>query len=201
MIYFNKSGDELIHFVKFMLGAETPKTQTTVMEQLAIIKYSSEAESAVEIGVFEGFNTLNIAKSLKKSGKLYAIDPFLKGRLGVCYGELISEKYIKRAGLKSKVNFIKKYSFEASDIVPEEVDFIFIDGDHSYESIKKDWNVWSDKIKINGIMALHDTSVPSHNSAVKDLGSYKFYNETIQNDWRFLKLETVDSMNVLKRVR
>ena len=201
MIFINSMGEELIHFIKFLIGTEKPKTQTTPEEQNAIEKYAANAESAVEIGVFEGFNTLNIAKSIRDSGKVYAIDPFLKGRMGICYGELISERYIAKAGLRTKVNFVKKYSFEAVDNVPEQVEFIFIDGDHSYEGIRKDWDLWSGKIKVDCIIALHDTSVPIHNPEVKYLGSYKFFNEVIKNDHRFINLETVDSMNILKRVK
>lgn len=201
MLSAGKPGKEFIHFIKFLIGIEVPKTQTTPNEQAAIEKYSANINSAVEIGVFEGFNTLNIARSMSNSGKLHAIDPFLKGRLGICYGELISEKYIERAGLKSKVNFIKKYSFDADKDVLADVEFIFIDGDHSFEGIKKDWEIWSEKIKVNGVIALHDTSVPSHNPAVGQLGSVKYFDIVIKDDPRYVKLETVDSMNILKRVQ
>jgi predicted O-methyltransferase YrrM len=200
-MFLNNNGKELKHFVRFIMGLENPKTQTTLAEQQAISKYAKDKYLAVEIGVFEGFNTLNIAKSLANSGQLYAIDPFIKGRMGICYGELISRNYIKRAELNNKVNFIKKYSFDASSDVPDYIDFIFLDGDHSYEGIKSDWIVWTEKLKQDGIIALHDTFVNSNNENVRNLGSFKYFNESISIDNRFELLETIDSMNVLRKVR
>jgi predicted O-methyltransferase YrrM len=199
-MFINNTGKELKHFIKYMIGLEIPKTQTTLAEQQAISKYAQDKHLAVEIGVFEGFNTLNIARSLADSGQLYAVDPFINGRMGICYGELISHNYIRRAELNNKVNFIKKYSFDASADVPDQIDFIFLDGDHSYEGIKNDWIVWAEKLEQNGIIALHDTSAGPHNKNVRNLGSFKYFHEFISFDKRFEWLETIDSMNVLRKV-
>ena len=40
-----------------------------------------------------------------------------------------------------------KLSFDAVDYIPDDLDFIFIDGDHSLEGIQKDWNLFSKKVK------------------------------------------------------
>ena len=37
------------------------------------------------------------------------------------------------------------------------IDFLFIDGDHSYEGVKKDFELYSKIISDNGIIVLHDT--------------------------------------------
>ena len=55
----------------------------------------------------------------------------------------------------------------ANDIkLDKQFDFIFIDGDHSYEGVKKDYEKWKDKCKI---MAFHDIVVyqPTNNKDVK----------------------------------
>jgi predicted O-methyltransferase YrrM len=36
------------------------------------------------------------------------------------------------------------------------LDFLFIDGDHTYEGVKKDFEMYSKLVKKGGIMALHD---------------------------------------------
>ena len=36
------------------------------------------------------------------------------------------------------------------------VDFLFIDGDHSYEGVKKDWDMYKPLVREGGIIALHD---------------------------------------------
>ena len=52
---------------------------------------------------------------------------------------------------------IKSCSWEAATLFEDNsVDFVFIDADHQYESVKKDITAWYPKIKIGGIMSGHD---------------------------------------------
>lgn len=193
-------GNALLHFIKCNLGLETPHSQTTIAEQNTLAKYAKEASIAVEIGVYEGVNTVLLAREILPTGVLYGIDPFFKGKLGICYHEKIAKLQIKRQGLRSKVQFIPKLSFDAVNDLPNSIDFIFIDGDHSLEGIEKDWNLYSGRVKQGGIIALHDTSVPAHDATVRNLGSFEYFQSHIKYDKRFTILETVDSLNILKKL-
>ncbi len=193
-------GNALIHYIKYFLGIDKPETQTTVNERAAIKKYAADVMLAVEIGVFEGVNTTTIAEAIHPQGKLFGIDPFFKGRLGICYHEIIARQLISKAKLQQKVKILPVFSYDALNKVPGDIDFIFIDGDHSYEGFARDWNDWSSKIKINGIIALHDTAQPAHDVTVKELGSYRYFNEQVATDKRFEIIETIDSLNVLKKI-
>ena len=42
-----------------------------------------------------------------------------------------------------------------------ELDFLFIDGDHSYAGVRADWEIYSPLLRQNGIIAFHDI-VPDH---------------------------------------
>lgn len=53
-------------------------------------------------------------------------------------------------------------------------DFIFIDGDHTYDGVKKDCEMFKDLLSKNGIIAFHDI-VPGPESAVG--GAFKFWDE------------------------
>lgn len=192
-------GNAAIHYLKYQMGLEKPQTQTTEKERLAISKYASDALLGVEIGVFEGVNTIAISNAMPPNGKLFGIDPFFKGRFGVCYHEQIARNGIAKNKLKHKVELLRMFSFDAVDKVPNELDFIFIDGDHSYEGFIRDWNDWSPKLKSNGIIALHDTAVPLHDNTVSQLGSYKYFQENIKNDKKFELIETVDSLSVMRK--
>lgn len=193
-------GNAVLHFIKFKLGLDRPHSQTTTAEQGAIRRYANGAINAIEIGVYEGVNTVLIANQLGKNGKLFGIDPFFRGKLGICYHEQIARQQIKQLLLDQKIHIISKLSFDASADVPASgIDFIFVDGDHSLEGIEKDWNLFSVKVKKGGIIALHDTSIPTHDATVANLGSFKYFNSTIKYDERFTILETVDSLNILQR--
>jgi predicted O-methyltransferase YrrM len=37
------------------------------------------------------------------------------------------------------------------------IDFLFIDGDHSYDGVRADWLLWSPVVRPGGIVAFHDT--------------------------------------------
>jgi hypothetical protein len=59
---------------------------------------------------------------------------------------------------------------EASLMIPDEsLDFIFIDGDHSYNAAKKDIQLWMPKIKKTGWITGHDYLWPSVKRAVDEL--------------------------------
>lgn len=71
----------------------------------------------------------------------------------------------------------------------KEIDFLFIDGDHTYEGVKRDFEIYSTLVKDGGIIALHDiVSGPLENVG----GVHKFWqeiktqykSEEIVEDWR-----------------
>lgn len=46
---------------------------------------------------------------------------------------------------------------EVGALVDEAVDLLFIDGDHSYESVKADWELYMPMLVQGGVVAMHDT--------------------------------------------
>lgn len=63
---------------------------------------------------------------------------------------------IDYAGLADVVRPIKKLSSQAVQDVPSPIAALFIDGDHSYESVKQDINNYYPKISDGGYLAFHD---------------------------------------------
>lgn len=51
---------------------------------------------------------------------------------------------------------------------PESIDFIYIDGNHQYTSVKEDLNTWYPKIKLGGVIAGHDYGWVSVNKAISE---------------------------------
>ncbi len=193
-------GNALFHLLKCYAGLDSPHTQTSPAEQAAIRRYAEGRKRAVEIGVYEGVNTKIIGSSLAAGGVLYAIDPFVRGSLGICYYERIARWNLGGALLRSRVRLIPHFSAEAAGAVPGELDFMFIDGDHSLEGITLDWELYAPKMASGGYMLLHDTSPPAPGSPVADFGSCRYFESTIRHDARFRLIETVDSLNILQRI-
>lgn len=121
----------------------------------------------VEIGSFKGQSIMFLAekiKELNKNIKLYTIDIFEYAEqqhndsTGRNIGVSFYEEYLKNIEpMKDYINTIKGNSHEVhNQFQDESVDFVFIDGDHSYEAVKKDLKLWYPKIKTKGIISGHD---------------------------------------------
>jgi hypothetical protein len=55
-----------------------------------------------------------------------------------------------------RITLIVDFSEFAVDKIKEELDFVYIDGNHRYEYVKKDINLYYPKIKIGGVIGGHD---------------------------------------------
>ena len=56
-----------------------------------------------------------------------------------------------------------------------QLDFLFIDGDHSYEGVKKDFEMYSSLVRKGGIIAFHD--IVNKDFTRKDIEVPKFWEE------------------------
>ncbi len=195
-----KIGNSAVHLLRYYVGLDSANTQTTLAERQCLNRYAVGKMRMVEIGVFEGVGTRVLAGAIAQGGQLFAVDPFTTGRLGVNWGKPIALSEIRRANSCGSVTLVKTYSWQAAKLLEGTFDMIFIDGDHSLEGIKRDWEDWSARVQSGGIIALHDTRVPAHDPSVANLGSRIFFDSYIKVDPRFILCEQVDSLSILKRV-
>lgn len=53
--------------------------------------------------------------------------------------------------------FLRKFSVEAAkDFADGSLDFVYLDGNHKYESVVEDLAAWARKVRVGGIVAGHD---------------------------------------------
>lgn len=193
------TGSHLMHFIKVAIGIGTVGTQTTYAEQEAIRHFCTGKDKAVEIGVFEGLNTSIIAKALKPSGIVFGIDPFFTGRLNISYTKLITKITLSRKKVGQKVTLIEKISSEAIDDIPDGIDFVFVDGDHSFEGVCDDFFMYSAKLAPSGIIAFHDARLFENGWTGSDWGPVRLIQEVVipSKEWKILN-ET-DSLVIISR--
>jgi predicted O-methyltransferase YrrM len=130
------------------------------------IKNFNSGATFVEIGVWKGKSTVYMAEKIKESGKnfyFYAIDPFTgegeeyQSDIDVKNKTLLETYYKNIEPVKSYIQTLVGFSYElAHNFKNEDIDFLFIDGDHSYNGVKKDLQLWFPKIKKGGTIAGHD---------------------------------------------
>ena len=68
--------------------------------------------------------------------------------------EVIARERLKVFGDRARI--IKGDSIEVASQVPNNLDFVFIDADHSYEACLKDLQVYSKKVRSGGWITGHD---------------------------------------------
>lgn len=108
-------------------------------------------EVAVEIGTAKGNSAIAIGQALKENGfgKLYTIDPIELELVKIA---------IRKSGLKKQIEYVVDFS---TNFIPkknfQKIDFVFIDGDHGYENVKKDFDLVKNLVPKGGVIAFHDT--------------------------------------------
>ncbi len=176
-----------------------PTSQTISSELQTLSKYARGRERALEIGSYQGVSAAFIAGALRAEGRVYCVDPWLdtpRGSRNPCY--LIFERHLHRLGLWDKIAVLRGYSSEIVDQIPNDLDFIFVDGDHSWAGLAADWQIVKSRLGTGGVVCLHDTLIPT-SEPWRTLESVRFFDEVITKDPDFRVVEQVHSMTVLAR--
>jgi len=132
--------------------------------------------SGIEIGCWKG----EFAHALlEKYGNLFltSIDPF-------CY---IDDIQFTTKDFLHRFRLLNLYSDEAAKILSGKVDFVFIDGDHSYEQCRKDIINYAPLVRMGGLVAGHnyhkakDSAHPGVHQAVDEIygNKVKLHNDFI----------------------
>jgi predicted O-methyltransferase YrrM len=154
-----------------------------------------------EIGVWHGVTTRRLRTAMAADGVIHAIDPYPPGRLGFSLQRVIAHREV-RAIRNGRVRWIETTGARAATSLSADVrgrlDFVFIDGDHSYEGLQQDWTAWAPLLAVDGIAALHDSRSTS-SRPIEDAGSVRFTQAVVRCDPRFEIVSEVDSLTVLRR--
>jgi predicted O-methyltransferase YrrM len=118
---------------------------------------------AAEIGSFKGESSVHLAAGARRAGALpvFAIDPFRPNRGSETFDDYWSEfvRTIRVCGLEDFVVPLADYSQNVVDRFDDgELDLLFIDGDHSYEGVKRDYELYVSKVKPGGLILFHDAT-------------------------------------------
>lgn len=171
-----------------------PITSTTEAELACLERHARGRKCAVEIGTAQGASAVRIARALAPDGRLFCVDPYEaeNPNARICRRELM------RAAVAHRVTFLRGTSVQMADRIPLGCDFFFVDGDHSYEGLKADWEIVLGRLVAGGVACFHDTSVPADNPA-RNPGSVRFFEQHIRRHPGFEWLETVYTLNVMRR--
>ncbi len=144
-----------------------------------VIASIPEGSTIVELGVAFGQGLacmVNTAKKLNKKLRIVGIDSF-KGTPG----EDFDKYYGKDFCLKNTVQQLSEVGVNPGDYeliqgdtadsssMFDEVHYVFLDADHSYDGVLRDIKSWWPKVAIFGYIGGHDFEFPTVSKAVKSV--------------------------------
>ncbi len=114
--------------------------------------------SFLEVGFGRGYSTFCAAKAFHDAGvfgKITTVDPTLDEKYVNALQSVFPKEWFRN------IQFVKTTSQNALPNLHEKYDFVYIDGDHSYEGTKHDWEHTKDKFE--KFLLFDDYHLPSKN--------------------------------------
>lgn len=133
--------------------------------------------SALEIGMATGTSSVVIGEAIRRNGggSLTSVDPFQTSREGYDSAGLRS---VKSAGLEGCHRLIKQPDYLALPRLVEDnaqFDLVFIDGYHSFDFTTVDVFYADLLLRVGGVLAIHDSSMPAVFKVLRFVEKHKPY--------------------------
>jgi predicted O-methyltransferase YrrM len=144
-------------------GVIPPRTMHSDDDAAVLRAVARGRRRVVEIGVYEGSSAVVLCEVLDAGAELHLIDPFGQQGSALPAGwgatEGASKRVVARAQRRAdgpRVTWHVDYSAAVAARWSEPVDLVFIDGDHSEEGARADWDGWNGFVAPGGVVLFHD---------------------------------------------
>ena len=137
-------------------------------------------EVFVELGTHNGFSYFVACQTVKELGlptKTYAVDHWLGDPHAGEFDDSVYKSVVEINRQYESFSTLLKMSFSEAraEIKDGIVNLLHIDGFHTYEAVKEDFETWLPKVNQSGVIILHDIHVRH-----ADFGVYKYWAEVKQ---------------------
>lgn len=156
-----------------------PNYERGLLINALIKKY--KVKSYLEIGFGRGYSCFCAAMTMSQieGGKVTTVDPALDENQLKSLSDIFPGEWF------SKINFIKATSDDFFKDSTEQFDMIYIDGDHRYEAVLKDWN--NAKNCIKKIILFDDYHLPGKKQ--KDMDVSNVIDSIQDHEKRLVKMD------------
>jgi predicted O-methyltransferase YrrM len=144
-------------------GLIPPRTMHSDADAGVLRATAAGRRRVVEIGVYEGSSAAVLCEVLDPAAELHLIDPFGEHGWSLPAGwgatEGASRRVVERARRRNdgpRVTWHVDYSAAVAARWQGAVDLVFIDGDHSEEGVRADWDGWKGFVEPRGAVIFHD---------------------------------------------
>jgi predicted O-methyltransferase YrrM len=156
--------DPKLRAVALGLGLIPPRTMHSREEAAVLAHLATGARRVVELGVYEGSSALVLAGALSAEAELHLVDPFIDAsgwalrrgsRANAAATRLAVRRATRRGGPKVRWHLARSQDVGRT-WSGGSIDLVFIDGDHSPEGCREDWELWHPHVSPGGAVSFHD---------------------------------------------
>jgi hypothetical protein len=131
----------------------------------------------VELGTHYGHSYFSFCEAVSAENDektFYAVDTWQGDEHAGKYDSIIYDEVKKNNEKYAKFSTLMKMTFDeaANNFENKSIDILHIDGLHTYDAVKHDFEKWFPKLKAGALVLFHDTTVRE-----KDFGVWKFWAE------------------------
>ena len=180
--YIASSAGKLRHPVFAFIGLRPIAAQHSHAEHEALRQWAKNRRNVVEIGVAEGASATALRQSMAVDGTIYLIDPFHLSRIRPL-------NFVKRAAHRAVAGYprgravwMEAFSSEAAKSWQQEIDLLFLDGDHREPAVERDWQEWSPHVVPGGLVIFHDARIFAGGWTFKDHGPVRLVDRLFRRD-------------------
>ncbi len=193
----NESISELLETIFSSWRAFLTVRPIQIKEEISVLLSMIEKRAPrtiLEIGTANGGTLFLLSRVASPSATLVSIDK-PNGGFGGGYPKSLIPVFRSFAVNGQKVVLVRGDSHHSATVSStrdalngRQVDFLFIDGDHSYEGVQSDFRIYSSLVSKGGIIALHDI-VPGLTSHVGEVPRFwaeirqRYESQEIVKDW------------------
>lgn len=147
---------------------------------------SLRPEITVELGTQWGLSFFCFCQAIKEqeiNGKCYAIDTWQGDEhTGEYDNEIYTQVKQHSDDFYPEIANLKRMLFQeaVNDFADESIDLLHIDGLHTYDAVKEDYETWHSKVRPGGIIIFHDIQ-----ARMLDFGAWQFWQEISQQTESF----------------
>jgi predicted O-methyltransferase YrrM len=188
------------HLVDFALGHGTIRP---LQDRIEFLEFShllaaQSLNAVLEIGTFRGGTLFVIARLSQPDATLVSLD-LPNSRFGALVRKFQQPLFKNFTRGRQRLFLLRGDSHtehlrsRVEKVLSGELDLLFIDGDHSYEGVKADFEMYSPFVRQGGMVAFHDIA-----HAREDYGVKRFWNEIKggYNHREFINPNAVEALGI-----
>ncbi|MBU0660571.1 class I SAM-dependent methyltransferase [Patescibacteria group bacterium] len=170
------------------------QVKSEIQRLLSQVK-KQEPKVVVEIGTANGGTLFLFTRVADASADIYSID-LPGGAFGGGYAFWKKRLYKAFARKEQTIHLIRANSHETKTkerlekkLKGRQIDVLFIDGDHSYEGVKQDFELYQDLVRPGGLIGFHDVAkhTPERNCHVDQY--WQEIKQKYSKQWEFIQKE------------